>query len=108
MYVTIAESLFDIGKSGAEKIKQNSSTKSKERLMEMYAHHYRGEFEENHEQTVPRHPWHIFKAIREEIRNTFEGDEKHERVYVAQVLFEEYKERWETYRANFKKEDGEA
>jgi len=71
--------------------------------MDMYAEHYRGEFEENQGDKVPTHPWHIFKALREEVRQTFEGDEKYERVYVLQQLFQEYKDRWESYRANFKK-----
>ena len=75
--------------------------------MDMYAEHYRGDFQSNHEKKVPRHPWHIFKQDRKEVRETFEGDEKHERVYVLQQLFEEYKEKWETYRANFKKEERE-
>lgn len=101
----IGESLFDIGKSGSEKIKENSSAKNKQRLMDMYGDHYRGEFQENHDQKVPRHPWKIFKAIREEIRETFEGEERHERVYVAEILFEEYKEKWEVYRSNVSPDD---
>jgi len=100
----ISQNLFDVGKSGSEKIEANSSTKNKERLMDMYAEHYRGEFEENHDQTVPRHPWHVFKALREEVRETFEGDEKYERVYVLEQLFQEFKNKWERYRANFKKQ----
>lgn len=73
--------------------------------MDMYAEHYRGEFEENQSDEVPTHPWHIFKPLREEVRQVFEGDEMHERVYVLEQLFEEYKDRWENYRANFKKEE---
>lgn len=99
----IAESLFDIGKSGSEKIRENSSMKSKERLMDMYADHYRGEFQENHEKQVPRHPWHVFKQIRTEIRQTFEGEECFERVFVAEKLFEEFKRKWEVYRSNFQR-----
>lgn len=73
--------------------------------MDMYAEHYRGEFQENHEKKVPTHPWNIFKQIRIEIRETFEGDEKYERVYVAEQLFQEYKDKWERYRAEFKRDD---
>jgi len=99
----IGEYLFDVDKSGAEKIEANSSSMNKQRLMEMYADEYRYRFEENMDWEVPTHPWHIFVELREEVREIFPSgsDERHERVFVLEQLFDRFKDRWETYRANF-------
>lgn len=103
----MGEALFDLGKTGSDKIRDNSSGKNLERLFDMYEEQYRPDFKENHDQKIPSHPWNVFKELRKEIRETHEGQEKHERVYVAEELFEEYKSKWEEYRANFDPEEVE-
>ena len=94
-------SLFGVGVDGSRRIEENGSEVCKERLMELYADHYRGEFEANMDRCVPRHPWFVFKEVREEIEQVFEGQERFERVFVAERLFEEFKKRWESFRRDF-------
>lgn len=95
----MSDQLFQVDRDKSSKLRDDLSSTDLDRLLDKHSE-LRQPFEDNMEKEFPLHPYKVYRRL--ETREEREPEE----MVVLDVLLEEYREKWQRYRAKY--QNGEA